>query len=98
MPWNRSRPGGNKTAAKYRSKEHAQARAAMQRQLDRDGYLTCAQDICIMRSRLILPGMKWHAGHDDTGTRYIGPVHPPCNLSAAGRVARARQNVIRIRL
>lgn len=98
MPWSSSRPNGSATAAKYRSKEHRDTRAAMQRQLERDGYLTCAQPICYMRSRAILPGMSWHLGHDDSGTRYIGPCHAPCNVRDGAKRGRARQNTIQLRL
>jgi hypothetical protein len=33
----------------------------------------------------ILPGSKWHTGHDDLDRSVIrGPEHPVCNLRAAG--------------
>lgn len=89
MPWDRSKP----TDPKYRTPEHRKARAAMKAQLDRDGQAWCAQPVCLMRSRLILPGMDWCAGHDDTGTRYIGPVHGLCNRQDGARRARQRQTV-----
>jgi hypothetical protein len=98
MPWSSSRPGGSTTNPKYTSKEHRAARAAMKRQLERDGSAQCAQPVCVMRSRLILPGMAWCAGHNDAGTAYIGPVHRICNVRDGARRARARQNVIRMRL
>ena len=97
MPWTRSRPGGTKTAAKYRTKEHREARAAMQAQLDRDGYLLCAQPACLHPTRTILPGMRWCAGHDDTGTAYIGPVHLRCNVTDGAKRARARQDASPLR-
>jgi hypothetical protein len=70
----------------------------MKAQLERDGYAYCAQPMCVMRTRLITPTMRWCAGHNDAGTEYIGLVHTRCNTSDAGRRARARQNVIRLRL
>jgi hypothetical protein len=98
MPWSRSRPGGNKVNPKYTSKEHRETRAAMKAQLERDGSAQCAQPVCVMRSRLILPGMRWCAGHNDAGTEYIGLVHTRCNQRDGALRARARQNVIRLRL
>ena len=98
MSWSKSRPGGGGTQAKYRSKEHRDARAAMKAQLERDGSAQCAQPVCVMRSRLILPGMAWCAGHDDSGTRYIGLVHRVCNQRDGAKRARDRQSVIQMRL
>ena len=97
MPWDKSRPLRGKVNPKYRSKEHRDARAAMKAQLERDGSAQCAQPVCVMRSRLILPGMAWCAGHDDSGTQYIGLVHTRCNTTDAARRARARQNVTTLR-
>jgi hypothetical protein len=38
----------------------------------------------------IPPGAPWHLGHDDHDRRITrGPEHKHCNLSAAGRKARA---------
>ena len=93
MPWSRSGP----VNPKYRSKEHRDARAAMKRQLERDGHAYCAQPICVMRSRLITPSMRWCAGHNDAGTDYIGPVHQQCNVRDGARRARARQNATTLR-
>jgi len=98
MPWDRSRPRGGSVNPKYRSKEHRDARAAMKAQLDRDGFTYCAQPVCVMRSRLITPSMRWCAGHNDAGTEYIGPVHMRCNVRDGARRGRARQNVIQLRL
>ena len=97
MPWSRSRPGGANAQAKYRTKAHRQARAAMAAQLKRDGYLTCVQPVCLLHSRAILPGMRWCAGHDDTGTTYIGPVHFRCNVVDGAKRARARQDASPLR-
>lgn len=89
MPWSNSRPRGGRTAPKYRSPEHLKTRAAYAAALERDGYAWCAQPVCVMPSRKILPGSRWCAGHDDTGTRYIGLVHERCNIRDAS--VRARQ-------
>lgn len=97
MPWQTTRPGGSKTAGKYRSPEHRAARKALEAQLARDGHLTCAQPVCKHGDRTITPGMRWCAGHDDTGTTYIGPVHLRCNVSDGAKRGRARQNTSRLR-
>lgn len=91
MPWNTSRPHGKGVDPKYRTKQHRDQVNAYKTQLHRNGHLTCAQPVCVMPSRLILPGMHWAAGHDNSGTRYIGPVHRTCNAKDGARRARARQ-------
>jgi hypothetical protein len=93
MPWSRSRPRGGKVNPKYRTPEHLAQCAAYKAQLERDGYLTCAEPLCLYRTRTILPGMAWAAGHDPSGTRYIGPVHRRCNAREASVRARQRQTV-----
>lgn len=98
MPWSSNRPNGGKVNPKYRTPEHRAKVAEYKAQMLRDGQLWCAESRCIMRSRLILPGMRWAAGHDSTGTRYVGPVHQQCNASDAGRRARQRQTVTERRL
>jgi hypothetical protein len=97
MPWKTSRPAGSGVQAKYRTKEHRDTCAAYKAQLERDGYLICAQPTCLHRTRTILPGMRWAAGHDDTGTHYIGPVHQKCNAVDGAKRARARQTASRLR-
>lgn len=94
MPWSKSRPQGKQAAAKYRTPEHRAQRAAYAAQLERDGSAICAQPVCLMRSRLILPGMKWCAGHNDAGTAYIGLVHERCNRRDGSVRARAKQNPV----
>ena len=76
MPWDRTTP----TKAKYRSKAHRLERARLVRQMERAGYLVCAQPMCVMPTRIIHAGEGWHLGHDDSGTEYIGPTHARCNL------------------
>lgn len=97
MPWQKNRPNGGKVNPKYRTPEHRAICAAYKAQLKRDGYLTCAEPVCVMRTRTILPGMQWAAGHDPSGTRYIGPVHRACNAREAAVRARARQTATRLR-
>jgi hypothetical protein len=86
MPWDRSRP----VDPKYRSPEHRAARKNYKQQLDRDGYLICAQPVCVKPSRIIHADDRWCAGHDDSGTVYIGPVHWDCNNHDA--TVRGNQN------
>jgi transcription initiation factor TFIIIB Brf1 subunit/transcription initiation factor TFIIB len=88
MPWDRSAPAD----PKYRSKAHRDERAKYVRQMQRDGYLVCAQPVCVMGDRTIHQGERWCAGHDDTGTRYIGPVHHRCNERDAAVRANARSH------
>lgn len=50
------------------------------------GRMTCAR--C---QQPIQPGEQWHLDHDDNNrTKYIGPSHKHCNLSAAGKAAHRR--------
>ena len=88
MPWSTTRPAG--TQAKYRTPEHRRERARLKAQLDRDGYLVCAQPVCVMGDRLIRPGERWCAGHDDEGLTYIGAVHFDCNSRDGARRGNAR--------
>lgn len=97
MPWGSNRPNGNAVNPKYRSKEHRDLRAAYAQQLEQTGQLVCAQRVCVLFHRRITPATKWHLGHDDTGTRYIGPVHAICNVKDGARRARARQRATRLR-
>ena len=76
MPWAQNKPD----PSKYRTPEHKAIRKQYAQQMARNGYLVCAQPVCVMPSRIILPGMPWHVGHDETGTRYIGPVCKRCNM------------------
>lgn len=76
---------------KYRSRAHRTERRRLERQMERDGYLICAQPECLEPSRLIEQGQPWHAGHNDEGTGYIGPVHAHCNVVDGAKRARARQ-------
>lgn len=87
MPWTK-RSGA---AAKYRTPEHRAWRKYYKQRMREQGYLFCAQPVCIKPTATISPGEPWHVGHDDTGTVTIGPVHRDCNLKDAAVRARAKQ-------
>jgi hypothetical protein len=61
------------------------------------GRAECAQPVCLMPSRRIAPGEPWALGHDDSGTRWIGPVHQRCNIHdgavRGGRAALAKRRI-----
>jgi len=87
VAWDRSQP----TDPKYRSKAHRDERARWVREIKRAGSVQCAQPECVMGERTIYDGQPWHLGHDDTGTRYIGPCHPRCNVKDGAVRGRQRQ-------
>lgn len=92
MPWDRSAP----TNPKYRTKQHRDYRAALVRQLKRDGYLICTAVDCLFDSRMITTSNGrardgLHAGHSDDGVSYTGPQHNACNVTDGAVRARARQ-------
>ena len=97
MSWSKSRPGSGTTQAKYRSKEHRDAVAAHRAALERAGSGQCAEVVCVYRSRLITPSMKLHLCHDRRTGQVRGLGHARCNLSEAGRYARAIQNATTLR-
>ena len=76
MPWDPNR----RSHPKYRTPEHRRERARWVRQMEHDGYLVCQQPVCLSPTRIIKPGDRWHLGHDDSGTVYIGPVCARCNV------------------
>lgn len=45
------------------------------------GGAVCAEDVCLMDSRVIEPGQDWDVAHDPSGTRIIGVSHARCNRS-----------------
>ena len=85
--WDRSQP----TNPKYRSREHKTERKRWAAQMQTVGWLVCHQPICVKPTRTIMAGEPWHLGHDDTGTRFIGPTHAECNVRDAATRARQRQ-------
>jgi hypothetical protein len=97
MAWDRSQ-GVN---PKYRTREHVNGRAALVRQLKRDGYLICTATTCLMPTRTITNsnGRAWDGlqyGHADNGVDYAGPQHAACNVTDGSRRGRARQNQTRL--
>ena len=98
MPWAKSRPGGSKTAAKYRDPAYLAEAKRLRDQLKRDGVGVCAERVCVMTSRLITPAMRLHVCHDRASGAVRGLGHMKCNVTEAARFARSMQNVIRTRL
>lgn len=63
------------------------------------GRAFCVEPICVMRTRWIPPGSKWHLAHDPSGTVWIGPAHEKCNTregAARGNRMRARKHRPRV--
>jgi hypothetical protein len=87
MTWDHTKPPN----PKYRTPEHRAERRRLETLMRMQGYLVCAQPTCLADTRTITPDQPWHAGHDDTGHHYIGPVHSTCNTTDGARRARARQ-------
>lgn len=86
----RSNWGTGPTKAKYRSPEHRRERARLVLLMETQGYLTCAQPVCVMATRTIEQGEAWHLGHDDLGISFIGPTHATCNVKDGARRGNAR--------
>ncbi|MGZ6576560.1 MAG: hypothetical protein ACXVHJ_36955, partial [Solirubrobacteraceae bacterium] len=86
MSWADSRPcGRGYVNPKYRTPEH---RAKVR---EYKALRDAGQAYCWRCGGWIAPGAQVHAGHDASGTRYMGPECPPCNRSDAGKRARAKQ-------
>jgi hypothetical protein len=67
---------------RYNSPEHRTARAHY------STLVTAGHGYCWRCNRQLYPG-AWHVGHDDSGTRILGPECIPCNTkTAASRGAR----------
>jgi hypothetical protein len=88
MAWDRTAPSD----PKYRSKAHRDERAKWAREIKRAGSVQCAQPECVMDERTIWAGDPWHLGHDDSGSHYIGPCHPQCNVTDGARRGNARSH------
>lgn len=55
-------------------------------------FVAAGQVDCGRCGAPITSGQDWHLGHDDHDrTKYTGPEHAECNLSAAGQAGRAAQ-------
>ena len=91
MSWQRSRPAGKGTAAKYRSREHAQARAALL------AAFTPGDPCCLCGRPMWGPTSALHADHTPDGTGYRGLAHAACNRRDGARRGRARQTSSRLR-
>lgn len=61
---------------------HTRERKRWQNLIDAGAPVTCAR--C---GGPILRGSEWHLDHAEDRSRYLGPSHARCNLSAAGRAA-----------
>lgn len=96
MSWSSSRPNGGSTAAKYRTAQHRRDRADHIARLRAVGHGLCAEPVCLMRSRTIVPGMKLDLCHDRPTGAVLGLGHARCNRSEASRYARAKQNASRL--
>lgn len=73
----RNSPATQARRAKYTSPEH-RANADQVQRLAKAGLAVCWR--CGTRR-----ARRWHAGHSDDGTRFMGPECEPCNLKAAAR-------------
>ena len=51
--------------AKYQTREHRQERARLVALMAAQGFLMCAQPECLLATRVIHFGERWHLGHDD---------------------------------
>jgi hypothetical protein len=97
LPWSASRPKGTATDAKYRTPEHRAAVKKHKAELRAAGVGVCAEVVCLMRSRLITPGMALDLCHDRTTGAVLGLGHSKCNRTEASRHARALQDASRLR-
>ena len=71
--------------AKYNTPEYRAAYAAIRAAQRRGDWLTCAQPVCLMRTRDIAPNDPTHVAHDDSGLAILGPAHARCNTSDGGK-------------
>ena len=69
--------------------EHRAKRLEWQPLIDA-GEGACLAVVCLRTSRWIRPGEKWHLGHSADRSFYLGPCHPECNASEAGRRGNAK--------
>jgi hypothetical protein len=45
------------------------------------GETYCHAAVCLMASRWIAPGTRWHLGHNTDRTAWTGPEHERCNVT-----------------
>lgn len=70
---------------KTTSRGYGTAHQAMRKRLR--AYVRAGMATCVYCGLPISPTEKWHLGHDDSRTRWIGPTHALCNLREAGHKA-----------
>jgi hypothetical protein len=96
MPWSNT----NRRSNRY-GREHRAERERHMHALRTAGAGTCAERICIKRTRRITPDMDLHLCHDETGTRVLGLGHAACNRHEAAvranRLQQARRHPTRYR-
>ncbi|MGH3536556.1 MAG: hypothetical protein ACRDQG_17835 [Pseudonocardiaceae bacterium] len=51
----------------------------------------CAELVCLMPTRWIIPGSRWDLAHDRRTGGYLGPAHAICNRAEGGRFASKRR-------
>lgn len=86
MPWSNS----TRRSSRY-GREHRAERARHMAALRAAGSGVCAERVCVMRSRLIVPTDDLHLCHDPSGTVVIGLGHAECNRHEAAVRARRLQ-------
>lgn len=82
----------NRAADKARGKRpHGSGTDSMHTKLRRawQSRMNAGEPVLCWRCGKLVDPTNWHLGHDDDDrSRYRGPEHPKCNLSAAGRGSR----------
>ncbi len=73
-----------KTVESGYGEEHKRIRAQYAKEVEA-GHGWCCEIVCVMSSRWIPPGSKWHLAHTPDKTAYRGPAHSLCNVSEAGK-------------
>lgn len=64
--------------------QHRKERDKVAKQVEA-GYGWCCEIVCVMPTRWIPPGSKWHLAHLPDGVGYRGPAHDRCNEGEGGR-------------
>lgn len=81
--YQRYRRRGTTTERGY-GREHQKVRASWSPLVDA-GMVQCHAVICVMPTRWIEPGSKWHLGHTADRSGWTGPEHQRCNTADGGR-------------